>query len=120
VPHEVVDAVKRFACSPRDPLGRLDADQERAHETRTVSNRYGVDLVQSNPGDCQRITNDGSQISKMIARRELRNDASERSVDVHLTLNDVAQHYSVVTNYSRPRLVARGLDSEEERHVRAV
>ena len=47
VAHQVVDADERLARRPREPLGRLHADEQRADEARPIRDRDAVDVSAS-------------------------------------------------------------------------
>ena len=109
--HEVVDAHERKPARPRQALRHLHADEQRAHEARTVGHRDAVDRIPRDGGLGERLPHDRASVAKVIARRELGDHSVVRSVQAYLTLHDVRKDAPRVVDDGRARLVAGRLDA---------
>jgi hypothetical protein len=90
------------------------AHQQRSGETRTlgVGDRVQVRLLGA--GLVQDFADERDQPPNMVARRELRHDASVRIVQRHLRMQRVREQAAAAVVDSDPGFVAGGLDPKHE------
>src|SRR5262249_41110776 len=102
----------------RQRLGRLDADQQRTHEPRPA--RHG-DAVQVGEPDARvgdGAPEHGRDGRDVLARRDLGHDAAVLGVHEDLGRDDVGAHAPTILDDGRRRLVARGLDPQDQHSLR--
>ncbi len=75
---------------PREALGRLHADEQRADEPGPVGHRDAVDVGERDARARERLADHGADAAQVIPRRELRDDAAVRRVQRDLRVHDVA------------------------------
>ena len=98
---DVVYSDQRNAERLREPLRRVEPDDERRREARTVGN-----------GDCiyrlafHRVADDLRDLLDVRARGDLGNDAAVGLVQGDLRVDDVGEDFASVLHHRRRRLVA--------------
>ena len=108
----MVDADQRLARRPREPLRRLHADEQRAHEARAVRHRDAVDVVAaSRPPAPSAARTTGPTLRRWSRDASSGTTPPYGAWSAHLRVHDVGQHAPVVVDDRRARLVARRLDA---------
>ena len=80
----VMDAYEGDVPGIGDRLGRRDADQQGADQPGGVRDGHEVDVVKTDPGCFQGLSNDRHQVPQVLARGKLRHYAAVLLVDVDL------------------------------------
>jgi len=88
---QVVDADKRFLVIVGQALGEGQAHKKRPNETRPLGHGVEVDRFECNAGARQRFADDGRDRFDVLARGQLRNDATVGCVNIVLGQDDVAE-----------------------------
>jgi hypothetical protein len=117
----VVDAVERLVVSQRESLGRRDAHEQRTGETGPAGDRDRVDVLHAQTGLRVRLLQRRHHRLEMGPAGDLRHDAPESGVLVDAGRDRVGQQLGAPDD-AHSGLVARGLDSEDQRftHVPSV
>ena len=114
VPLEVVDAYEGQAFGVGDGLGRVHAHHQRPGESRPMGYAHRVEVVERDVRVRQRPLDDGDDLEQVLAGGDLRHDAAVAGVDVYLRGDGVGEDARAVGHDGRRRLVAGGLDAEDE------
>ena len=123
---QVIDRVEGLAGGEGQRLGGGDADHEAAFdEPRAYRDGDAVQVVEGERGAFQGVFDRGAEQRDVLTARDLGNDSAELRVEGVLIGRDVREHAAPVADDRRRRVVARGLDSEQEhragvRHDRDV
>jgi hypothetical protein len=90
VPGQMMDGDDRHAPGPRQRLRERDADEKRPDETGTL--RHGNQIVRRHAGITDCPFHHAADVADMLARRQLRNDASPLAMNLHLRGDDARTH----------------------------
>ena len=114
MPLEVVHTDEREPARERQSFRGGHPHGERADETGAPRHRHGIDLAKADGRLFQRLVEHGQQTLDVLAGRELGNDAPEATVEGRLRSDDVAADGGAVRDHRRGRLIAGGLQPEDE------
>lgn len=117
MPLQVVDAQQGQAGHQRQALGEIDADQQRAHQPRSLGDGDGVKGVIAQRGLPQRFCDNGADSFGMGAGGELGEDAAILGVQVNLRGDDSAFDVVPVLDDGGGGFVAGGFDGEDCAHA---
>ena len=110
---QVVDRRERQPPRGREPLGRRDADQQRADQPGPCVTRDERDVVERRARLAQRVVDDRVDELEVMARGDLRHDPAEAVVHA-LGGDDRGQHLAGVGDDRRAGVVAGGLEREDQ------
>ena len=110
---QVVDRHERQAPPPRERFRSGQPDEQRADQPRSLRDGNVVDPLEA--GLAERLPDDRQHELEVVPRRDLRYHAAEPRVQVRLGRDDVGADFPVLGDHRRGGLVARGLDSEDQR-----
>ena len=111
---QVVDAVQRLAQPDGQGLGRSDADEQGAGQSRPRRHRDRVDLVEPYPGGLTGSLQGRDHRLEVRPAGHLGNDTAEPRVLVHTARHGIGQQGPAADDPDTC-LVARRLDAEDER-----
>jgi len=89
VSFQVIHADQGQIAPQGEPLGEVDADQQRARQARAARDRDGVDRVERQAGVVQGLPGDVGDRLDVRARRDFGEDAAILRVQVDLGRDDV-------------------------------
>ena len=114
---KVVDAQQRQVGAQRQALRVVHADQQRTDEARSARYGDGVHGGQRRGGLRQGLVHDRRNGLHVGARGQFGEDAAVAGVQLDLRGDDVGEDFASVAHDGRRRLVAGGLDTEDEAHA---
>ncbi len=114
---KVVDAVEGLAAREGQRLGRRNAHDEAADQSRADGDGDRVDVGEPHLGASECIVDCRAQKRDVLPACNLGDDPAELRVEAILIGRDVRQRALAVTHDRRRRIVARGLKSEDEHAV---
>ena len=118
---QVVDADVRQVGRERQRLRRTHSDEEGAGEPGPVACRDRVDAVQVGSRFDERLLHDLVDELDVRATCDLRDDAAEARMEIHLAGHNGRSHDAAVVDDRGGGLVARRLDAEDAgRHQRSM
>ena len=110
---QVVDRHERQAPPPRERFRSGQSDEQRADQPRSLRDGDAVDRIEA--VFAERLAHDGQHELEVVPRRDLRDHPAEPRMQVRLGRDDVGADFPVLGDHRRGGLVARGLDSEDQR-----
>ena len=110
---QVVYAEQGQPGGERQPLGRVDAYEQRAGEARAVGHGDAVQLGQLDARGLQGPADHRDDGEEVLPGGGLGDDAAEVGVEVGLGGDDVGDYMAAVLDDGNGGLVAGGLDAEE-------
>ena len=110
----MVDGDQRQPVRPGDRLGGGEADEQRADETRALSDGDRIEVFEVAVLLRQRFPQHRHDELEVAPRCDLRDDAAEGSVQLRLRGDDVRQDLPVLRDYRGGGLVTRGLNPEDQ------
>src|SRR6266516_459015 len=115
----VMDSEQRNPARKRQRLAITDTNEQRANQSRSVRNGYGIEIIELRPSFFDGALDHRHDAGEMRARCNLRNDSAEDAMyvlrqDDQRFLGDVV---AFPLEDGRRRLVARSFDAEYSRHV---
>src|SRR3954453_3722704 len=111
---QVIDADHGLVEGEGQALGGLHADQQRPREAWATGDRDAVDCARFELGFAEHFSDDRAHIAQMVARGELRNDATIWRVQLDLAVDRVPDDGAVFRDERGGSFVARGFDTENE------
>ena len=111
---EVIDADERNAARPGERLARREADEERADQPGPGRRRDEADVLEPDARGRERLLERGRQVLEVRARRDLGHDAAVARVRRELRGDHVREHPALAVEHGDRRLVAGGLDAEDD------
>ena len=99
-------------------LGEGGPDQEGAQEPGARGDGDGLQVRRSAGGPPDGGADHRDQILKVLAPGQLRDDPTVRAMNLDLRSNDRGQDPRAVFDHGSGRLVTRGLDAQDQGHVR--
>jgi hypothetical protein len=114
MPLEMVDADERDPTREGQSLACREAHEQRADQPGPGRRGDEPDVLEADARPSQRFFENRGQIFEVRARRHFRNDAAVRRVRPHLRGDDVGQHAALAVEHGDRRLVAGGLDPEDD------
>jgi len=113
VTFEVVDGDERFLQREGERLGVGDADEQGAGESGAFGDGDGVEVGECEAGAGDGLAHDGDDVAQVLARGELRHDAAEDGVHLHLRGDDVGEDLRARAHDGCGGLVAGAFDAED-------
>ena len=110
---QVVYAEQGQTGGERQPLGGVDADEQRSGETGAVGHGDAVEVGQLDASVLQGPADHGDYGEEMLPGGGFGDDAAEAGVEVRLGGDDVGDYPAAVLDDGDGRLVAGGLDAQE-------
>src|SRR3990172_3794502 len=111
---EMVDADQREPPDVGEGLRHRAADEERPDEARPLGHRDGLQIGEGDPGVTERLLDDRDDDLEVAPRRQLGHHAAVGRVDLVLGGHDGGQDLRAVRQDRRRRLVAGGLDPQDQ------
>ena len=112
VSFQMVDRNQRLIQREGERLGKADAHQQSASQSRPLCDRDGIDGLIRLSRFGQRLPHHRNDGPQMLARSQLRNHSSIRPVRGDLRSDDIRENLFARTHHGRPRLVTGALDTE--------
>ncbi len=110
----MIDADERNAAGPGQRLARREADEERADQPGPRRRGHEARVLESNVRGGERLLERGRQVFEVRPRRHLGHDPAVARMSQKLRRNDVGEHPALAVENGDGRLVARGLDTEDD------
>ena len=92
---------------------KIQADDQRARQTRAVGGRDYADIAPLDTGVDDCALTDRAYIEDVLSGRYFGDDAAVPSVDIDLRRDYVGEDLPIVVHYTHRRFVAAGFDSEK-------
>ena len=104
----------------RQPLGELDAHQQRADQAGPLRYGDGIQISEQTASLGEGRAADGRDRFQLRARGQLRVDAAIRRVQLDLRGDNLRAHPPPILDDRRRRLITRALDTEDQGHAASV
>jgi hypothetical protein len=114
VPAEMVDRDERKPARPREPFRNGETHEQRADEAGPLRHADPRDVVEGRSRLVERGCDDRRDELEMPARRDLGDDPAVPGMEVCLRRHDGGEDPPVVAHERGRRLVAGGLDPEDD------
>jgi hypothetical protein len=117
---DVVDGEKGNTSREGHGLAETQANEERAHEARALSDRHSTDLVEGYTRFPQSPIDDRAHVYQVLPRRDLRNHTPIGAMNGYLRGDEVGQDAAAVLDNRRRGLITGAFDSENEHVMETV
>ena len=119
VTFHMVHRDERFALGIGQRLGIGHAGEQRTHQPRPGRHGHRVDVLPTEVCLRKRPRHHIWELFHMVARSNLRHDATILLVNLDLRIQHIGQHLAAVLHNSRCCLVTGGLDRQDP-HLRCI
>ena len=110
---EMVDTNQRDRTRVRDRFGEIRADQQRTGQARSARHRYGVDLVESDPGLFEGFLDHRDDGRELRAGCQLGHDAAMGPMQLDLRRHDIGPDVAPIAHDRGGGFVAGRFDTED-------
>ena len=114
MPLQVVDANQRLAERQGQRFGSVDPADERSRQPGPVSNRHGVNVVQSGARVRQRAPQRWRQVAHVLPRRQLRHHPPVRRVQARLRRDDIRPQLPPVGHNAHGGFIAGSFNAQNQ------
>ena len=111
---EMVDTDERLVERKGQGLGRRDADEQCADESRSVRHGDLVDVRERHTGLADGLIDDGHDVDDVLARSDLRHDTAKLLVNGNLRRDDVRQDRAAAAQHGSRRLITARLNAQSQ------
>ena len=114
---EMVDRDQRQLVRGGDPLGEVEADEQRRDQPGRMGHSHGVEVVERHARRLQRLVQGRADRGQVGACGEFRDDAAVRGVFGDLGRHRVGQDPFSVLHDRHGGFIAAGFDPQDQAHI---